>query len=97
MRTSSLDEISDLDRARCKTGRMPAGIATRRTGWGEGKRRRALFGDRGNNGANYGARQEWHCLKGIFGRLHYYKSDRYATDSRLRKCHSCLANSFEAF
>ena len=40
------NELSDLEKAGCKTGKMPGGIALKPTGVGCGKRRRFVFDDR---------------------------------------------------
>jgi REP element-mobilizing transposase RayT len=39
-------ELTDLEKADCKTGKMIGGIALKRPGWGSGKRRRFVFEDR---------------------------------------------------
>ncbi len=39
-------ELTDLEKADCKTGEMIGGIALKAPGWGGGKRRRFVFDDR---------------------------------------------------
>ena len=40
------EELTDLEKAQCLTGRTPGGIVIRNGHWGAGKRRRAIFEDR---------------------------------------------------
>jgi len=39
-------ELTDLEKADCKTGKRIGGIVLKQAGWGGGKRRRFVFSDR---------------------------------------------------